>query len=540
MADSLMFRMTLFGLFLLVIGSAGRILTLKTFVRDHVEALAAAEQMSIAGYIAHDIDLKISFRQRLLDQLSRELPPALLARPNDLQAWLAARQKFDHLFSYGLTVIPPDGASLIAEYPVVPGRRQLRFADQEWFAELGNRGGPVLAMAVHVRDEAGKVLAILVGVTDLLDADLLGAIPDSRLGEGGGFLVVSPSDRLFVVASDPAMTLTPTPAPGINLLHDRAMAGFRGTGITVNARGIEELSAVERIPSTGWFVVARMPTKEALGVVGQVQDYIVFGGLATAAVFLVMVVTYLRRVLRPMREAAGQMRRMADGSMALQRLPIARHDEVGTMIAGFNRLTDRLNENEAALRERSRALENALAELNESEARMAHMAHHDGLTGLPNRALFEDRLRQALARAERSGKRIALLFLDLDGFKPVNDNHGHDIGDEVLRQVAERLAETVRRADTVARLGGDEFVIVIADVEDPRPIARTIAEKCMEIIAPAFTVGDLRLTLGLSIGVALYPEDGDGVATLLAHSDQAMYRAKQNGRGRIEFFRDTP
>ncbi|MFA7267757.1 MAG: GGDEF domain-containing protein [Sterolibacterium sp.] len=553
-ADSLLFRMILFGLFLVVVGSTARILVLKEFVREHVEALAAADQMSIASYIARDIDLKISVRQGMLERLARELPRNLLGRPRDLQTWLADRQKFDHPFSNGLLVIPPDGASLIAEYPEVPGRKQLRFDDQDWFKDIGNRAGPVivkslrsritghplLTMAAHVIDDNGKQLAVLVGITELLAADLLGPIQDSRFGESGGFLVISPADKLFIVASDPAMTLTAMPQPGINLLHDRVMAGFRGTGTTVNAKGIEELSAIAAVPSTGWVVVARMPMQESLGVVDKVQRFILQGGLITAAIFIVIVGIYLRRVLRPLRDTAGQMRRMADGSMTLQRLPIVRHDEVGAMIAGFNRLADRLNEKEVALKERGLALEQALADLHENQARMTHMAHHDALTDLPNRALFEDRLRQAMARAERHGKQVALLFLDLDGFKPVNDNYGHEIGDTVLREVAERLRETVRRADTVARLGGDEFVIVLADLDEPRPTAQAVAEKCMEAIAPAFLVGDKRLTLGFSIGIALFPEDGEGVATLLARADHAMYRAKQGGRGRHEFFRAAP
>jgi diguanylate cyclase (GGDEF)-like protein len=550
LADSLLFRMMLFGVFMVVLGSTGRSLTLKVLVREHVESLAAANQLAIANYIARDIELKVVARQRLLERLARELPPALLERPRDLQAWLAERQQFEHPFSSGLLVAPANGEPLIAEYPELPGRKQLRFADQGWFSELGSRSGPliikpivspvtakpVLGMGVYIKDADGRRRAVLIGVTDLLAADMLGAIPDSQLGASGSFLVISPADKVFVVGSDPAFTLKATPPPGVNALHDSAMAGFRGTGVTVNAFGIEELSAIAAIPSTGWFVVARMPTSEALSVVEKVQRHIVIGGIISALILFVLVGTYLRLVLRPMREAAEKMLRMADGAMALQRLPIARHDEVGSMIASFNCLADRLNANEAALRERSNALEQALGDLHESEARMAHMAHHDSLTGLPNRALFQDRLHLALARAQRSGKAVALLFLDLDGFKPVNDTHGHEIGDEVLRQLAERLAETVRRADTVARLGGDEFVILLDDLDDPRAIATAIAAKCLEAVAADFLVDTLRLSVGLSIGIAIYPSDADGPAALLSRADQAMYVAKQNGRGRYEFF----
>jgi diguanylate cyclase (GGDEF)-like protein len=174
---------------------------------------------------------------------------------------------------------------------------------------------------------------------------------------------------------------------------------------------------------------------------------------------------------------------------------------------------------------RNRALR--LAETMTEELR--HMAQHDPLTDLPNRALFNDRLRHELARATRQHGRFAMLFLDLDHFKPVNDNYGHDVGDKVLRQIARRLQDCVRAADTVGRIGGDEFVVLMAELSDSDQIL-ALAEKLREALRRSFVVEGHELSISCSIGVAVYPEDGTDAAALTKCADDAMYRAKEEGR----------
>jgi diguanylate cyclase (GGDEF)-like protein len=174
---------------------------------------------------------------------------------------------------------------------------------------------------------------------------------------------------------------------------------------------------------------------------------------------------------------------------------------------------------------RNRALR--LAEVMTEELR--HMAQHDPLTGLPNRALFSDRLNQELARAKRQHGRFAMVFLDLDHFKPINDNFGHDVGDQVLQQVARQLQDCVRAADTVGRIGGDEFVVLLAQLSDSDSIL-ALAEKLHQALHQAFVVNGHQLAISCSIGVAVYPEDGADPITLTKGADEAMYRAKEAGR----------
>lgn len=170
----------------------------------------------------------------------------------------------------------------------------------------------------------------------------------------------------------------------------------------------------------------------------------------------------------------------------------------------------------------------------ESEERLNHQANHDVLTGLPNRALFQERLARAKIRAERNRLVFALLFLDLDQFKQINDNLGHLAGDTLLRSVATRLTGAVRRQDTVARLGGDEFVLIIEDISDFRDAA-TVAQKILGRFAEPFLLSDQPTRVSTSIGISLYPSDGMDAEMLLRQADEAMYCAKKQGRGSFRF-----
>jgi diguanylate cyclase (GGDEF)-like protein/PAS domain S-box-containing protein len=167
---------------------------------------------------------------------------------------------------------------------------------------------------------------------------------------------------------------------------------------------------------------------------------------------------------------------------------------------------------------------------------MAHLAQHDFLTGLPNRMLFNDRLTQALALALRQNKQLAVMFVDLDDFKKINDSLGHEAGDKLLQSVAGRLLTCVRRADTVCRLGGDEFVILLSQVEHAEDAAFS-ARKILRSLAAAHIIENKSINVNVSIGVSTYPSDGGNAESLMNKADTAMYEAKQRGRNNYQFFR---
>ena len=169
------------------------------------------------------------------------------------------------------------------------------------------------------------------------------------------------------------------------------------------------------------------------------------------------------------------------------------------------------------------------------EAKIIHLAHFDALTDLPNRRLVQDRIQQAIVAAQRAGSEFAVLFIDLDKFKNINDTLGHDVGDKLLELVALRLIESLRAQDTVGRQGGDEFIVLLASLSTAEDAAR-VAQKILEALAVPFEINGQSLHSGASIGIATYPQDGADVETLLKNSDTAMYSAKEAGRNNYQFF----
>jgi diguanylate cyclase (GGDEF)-like protein len=176
-----------------------------------------------------------------------------------------------------------------------------------------------------------------------------------------------------------------------------------------------------------------------------------------------------------------------------------------------------------------------ITELRRAEQAARFLAYHDTLTGLPNRRLLDDRLRQAIRLAQRRDRMVATLLVRLDDFRQVNDTLGHGAGDAVLREVAQRLAACVRKADTLARAGADEFALVVCDLKEQAD-CRVVAEKLQQALAAEFRVGNRRLRLAASIGVSVFPADGGDGEALLRNADAAMYRAKQLGRNQVRFF----
>jgi len=205
--------------------------------------------------------------------------------------------------------------------------------------------------------------------------------------------------------------------------------------------------------------------------------------------------------------------------------------EHGSEVLGFYMLANDVT----ALKRAQEDLRFAAVQLQHDARRLEFLAHHDTLTGLPNRAMFADRAREAVAHARRHDKTAAFLFLDMDNFKQVNDSLGHEVGDGLLKVMASRLRASVRGDDFVARIGGDEFCVLLQDIAEPHEAA-AVAQKLLAELSKPCQVGEHEVSSGASIGIACVPQDGDEVGTLLRLADHAMYRAKQLGRNGYQFF----
>lgn len=513
-SSSLVTRLVVMGLAMAAMGTAASYFQLTRFLREDLTKSVAAQQTALAEYVARDIDRYLDDHLQFLARLAARLPPELLSQPAALHAWLAQHGTLNPVFPLGLVVVDRGGRRLDGTGLVVLD--PLAFTGAlEGQPTLGrpmkSDGSPhaALPMSTPIRNAAGEVVAVLIGTCDLAADGLLGHPDDGRAGNSDGILVVSPRDRLFVASTDAAMSLQPTPALGVNLLHDRAMTGFRGSGITVNAKGIEEISAIASVPISGWFVVARLPLADALAPVARMQRFILMQRAPGVLAVLLLIGLVMAWLLRPLLRAARQAEKMARGEMALTPLRVVRNDEIGHLTRAFNGL---------------------LAKLGEQQAELERMAHYDILTGLPNRKLLDDRLRQMLACTGQGGGPVAVLYLDLDGFKQLNDTFGHDAGDEALRRIAQRLLGLVKPTDTVARIGGDEFVLLLAGLDAPAERAvQGLAQRCIDAIAQPLHLDPTDVVIGVSIGIVL-TDGGEAPEALLAAADKAMYQAKQAGR----------
>ncbi len=182
----------------------------------------------------------------------------------------------------------------------------------------------------------------------------------------------------------------------------------------------------------------------------------------------------------------------------------------------------------------ARFLWKVITRLKQTNEQIIHLAHHDALTSLPNRILFQDRLNQSIAKAHRDKESFAVLFLDLDGFKLINDTRGHDVGDELLRETAKRILSCVRDSDTVARIGGDEFTVILNNIKMLNSTDRVVG-KIVESIADPYVLNGQYCSVSVSVGIALYPENGKTPEQLVKIADAAMYLAKQSGKNCYRF-----
>jgi len=283
------------------------------------------------------------------------------------------------------------------------------------------------------------------------------------------------------------------------------------------------------IPETMWKIIVVTPQRLVIDSAEKISDQILLLIITIMLIVTGIGFIYFRRnLIAPMYQMVNQLQVPVAGDTPASILDESRGDEFGLLAYHFNRATLALNKNNFDLKLQ-------IKERQLAEQQLKHLALHDPLTNLPNRLLFQDRLLQAIALAKRNNRKFAVFFMDLDNFKIINDTQGHEVGDELLKQVALRISTADRKTDTVARLGGDEFAFIINNIENIEG-ALVFAQRLNKLFLTPMTINNQDITIGTSIGITIYPDDATNSEELLRNADIAMYQAKEDGRNITRFF----
>ena len=781
---SLRTRITLGMLLVVVLTLWLATLLVSRMLRSEMEAAISVQQFSAVSLAAKEVDHSLRERIDAIDELADRLSRSD-ARLDQQQRFLEELMILPRMFNWGILLVDAEGIArasvparlnrLGADYRNMPTIRAAMEQGRTMVTDplIGRATGqPVISVTAPIRDSAGHVRGLVMGITNLAEPNFLDTVGAAKYGVTGDFFVTAPKARMFVASSDKRRVMQAGPPVGVNPVYDRYIDGYEGSGLAMSSRGVLELSSNKRIPSTGWLMQSVLPAEEAFAPIANVQRGLLVVTLALTMLAGGFTWWWLRRQFRPVGEASSLLTRMGDGTLPRQPLPVRRNDEIGQLANAFNGLLVRILAEEereaehaanrrlrkivshvpgvvfqyrifadghgcfpfaseafasiygvapedvresadvirdmalpedkdrffASLRTSAELLElwrvdyrirrpdgvvkcllvEAMPELDNgivtwygfiaditdakameeklriaattflthegilvtdargvilqvnpafteitgyaaaevvgrtpavlrsnrhdadfyramwadllsegvwqgeivnrrrsgetypewltitavkdehgatshyvgvfqditarktAEEEIRNLAFYDPLTHLPNRRLLLDRLQQAVAASSRNGRYGALLFLDLDNFKTLNDSLGHDMGDRLLVEVAGRLQASVREGDTVARLGGDEFVLMIQDLCDTGGEAAARAEatarKVLGALNQPYQLGSQEYRGSSSIGITLFSGHEAGIDELLKRADLAMYQAKSAGRNTMRFF----
>ncbi|MDM4766504.1 diguanylate cyclase [Pelomonas sp. SE-A7] len=401
--------------------------------------------------------------------------------------------------------------------------------------EVGAHAGldkPSLQVAAPVRGDDGRPLGLVVINLDLdrlfdqLGADLPQGLRLYLVNSVGEFLIHPDRSKAFAFDRGQSALLQQDFPATVELVEKKPGAPVQLVTTLEPGDGAGLVAAFVRQPqgtlhSEDEFILGlSVPLDQVLREaenLGRVSVRIV---IAFSALALLLAFLLAQALSRPIAQIVIAVQRFASGREQAGVLPMDRDDEIGLLARSIDHMQQQIGAQIDSLEHKQRELD--------------HLASHDSLTGLCNRRVLLERLDHALAHAKRNGGRLAMLFIDLDNFKDINDSLGHAAGDAVLRTLAQRLRQLVREVDTVARMGGDEFVILLDHTDDPEAIT-AVTHKVLEALAQPVMFGEAQLVAGASIGVSRYPENGGNATELIAAADQAMYRAKNDGRQRAMF-----
>ena len=390
---------------------------------------------------------------------------------------------------------------------------------------------PSLQLARPVLDGQGRALGVVAinidlnGTFELLAKDMPGSIQLYFANHEGDILIHPDAAKTFgfdrgrrIFIQDEFAATGPVVRGENNVAVFESREGAHANQPVVAAFMSQPLKV--NSPEARLTLGLTQPMQEVVAASNQLGWTVLQIVGALCGVSLLVALWMGRALTRPINAISHAARLVASGLPA-GALPVERRDEIGDLARAFRDMRLQIGEQ--------------ISELRDNQDELEHLAQHDPLTGLANRRKFQERLDHALAQARRMPQTVSVLFIDLDRFKPINDVHGHEVGDVVLQTVARRLQGVLREVDTVARIGGDEFVALLGAPAAQEQL-EAIARKLLALVSEPMVVNQLQLELGCSIGIASYPDHASTATDLLAAADHAMYQAKTAGRNTFRFF----
>ena len=496
--------------------------------RDQFTAVLGSQQKALVVNGAAGVDEQFALARKALTLAVRSIPAEAL-RDADAGARFLAGQPALSAIVDDVVLVGTNG-KVVADMPALEGRRGLDLSDREHIARtLSTRrsvisqpylgrvtNAPSIAITVPVVSGTGQILGVISGSVSLLKPNFLGRLAKETVGRTGYYFLVARGDKPMVIIH-PDMDRMMKPVTAAIPEAERALRGWEGAEEGVDAKGVKLLMAYQPLREVEWVLAAGLPSREAYEPLNSLIVRFAASGIALAVPLAALLWFFIGRILRSLAAARRLVQGLERDSAKIDEIEALPQDEVGRLV-----------------RDVARALRTQL----KKGEQLASRAHEDPLTGLPNRYLFQDRMMHALVRARRNRERVALLAVDVDRFKGLNEMRGSDTGDAALKEVARRLRAAVRASDTVARLEGDNFVVILERLPLAGPgedgtagvkAASSVAEKVVACLRLPFVPAGVPVSITACAGLALQRE-GDTTDALLARAETALGEVKGAGR----------
>lgn len=500
--------------------------TLTYFQNKSYETLKI-EQFQRTSSMAKKIDTNLHQAHQALIAVASIFPRTLLNDADQAQLWLNDRTGIATIFDNGLFLFAGNG-TLFVENPFIEGRRGKEYSFRDYYrSTIQNKlpyistpyvssktEQPSIMMTAPIFNAQHEIVAILSGSLNLMNDNLLGQLSKERLGRAGYYFLVN-EDRTIIIHPDHSLLLSQSVSMGENALLDSALDGFEGTGPSVDLDGTATLTCYKSLSAKKWILGANRPLSEVNSSITHAKKVLWLLMSLSSIVIMMSMLFLLRKIMRPLILFTKHIENLEQNS-GNRFFDYPQKNEIGTLVTAFNKM---IEQNDLAQKE------------------LELLATRDPLTELYNRRTFLEFAQEMINQAQRNNKGLCLIMLDLDHFKAINDNYGHQAGDSVLKSAAKTILETLRSVDVCGRYGGEEFCVLLP--ETTYDGAFVVAEKIRHNIEQA-TIATQHTAISeqqiiqvtTSVGVAQW-QSGCTIDSLTHRADKALYQAKNTGRNKV-------